>query len=176
MINKDFKIIFYLGGFAGDLLTVLYNPDLFKKFDKKTIILNKEVIKLKSYKFRQAHSYNEKIEYLKSIEPLGVCSNHDGELSLRLKNNVILVHCSDYKVKFFYERQSRYNDDQLMSFEEYMAWQETSKKIYKRQVDLANIDQLDFLKDININNIKSETILKQWLELNKHEWTHLSTV
>ena len=47
MINKDFKIILFNGGFAGDLLTALYNPDVFKGFDKNTIVLVKEAMSLK---------------------------------------------------------------------------------------------------------------------------------
>jgi len=168
MINKDFKIVFFNGGFAGDLITALYNPDLFQKFNKNTIVLDKEVLKLKSYLYRQDHSFDEKIEYLKSIEQFGVCSSHDTEISLRLKNNTHLIHCSDDKMaKDFYKRLVRDKHDMIMSFEEHLKWQISSRRIFKNQVDLANIKQPDFLDKLNARNKQSEKILKEWLKLNE---------
>ena len=50
-IKKDFKIIFFNGGFAGDLITALYNPDVFRGFDGNTILLIDEVLKPKQLYF-----------------------------------------------------------------------------------------------------------------------------
>lgn len=167
MINKNFKIIFFNGGFAGDLITALYNPNLFKKFNKNKIVLDSKVLKLKSYTFRQNHSYEEKISYLKSIENFGVCSSHDIELSIRLKNNTILLYSSDYKLTdFFHSRITRIKKDTIMSLDEHINWQVSSRKIFKNQIDLANITKDNFLEELSINDHKSKTILKEWLELN----------
>jgi hypothetical protein len=167
MINKDFKIIFFNGGFAGDLITALYNPNLFQKFNNNTVLLDDKVLKLKSYEFRKNNSYAEKINYLQSVEHFGVCSSHDIELSIRLKNNTTLVYSSCYKLaKFFYDRLKRIKEDTLMSLDEHIKWQASSKKIFKKQIDLANITKDNFLEELNINNYKSKIILKNWLELN----------
>ena len=168
MTKKNFKIIFFNGGFAGDLITALYNPKLFKNFNKNTVLLDDKVLKLKSYEFRQNHSYNDKINYLKSIEKFGVCSSHDIELSLRLKNNTILIYCSDYKlVELFYSRLTRTKEDTIMLLDGHINWQKSSKKIFKKQIDLANITKHNFLENLNIKNYRSSAILKEWLELNK---------
>tara|TARA_B100000780_G_C20893989_1_gene355774 strand:- start:94 stop:606 length:513 start_codon:yes stop_codon:yes gene_type:complete len=168
MINSDFKIVFFNGGFAGDLITALYNPHTFQRFNNKTVVLDDSVLKLKSYRYRQDHSFDEKIEYLKSIEQFGVCSSHDMELSLRLKNNTHLIHCSDDKMaKDFYKRLVRDKHDTIMSFEEHLAWQISSRGIFKNQVDLANIKQPNFLDKLNVRNEQSEKILKEWLKLNE---------
>ena len=62
MINKDFKIILFNGGFAGDLITALYNPDVFKGFDDNTTVLIKEVLKPKQLDFKD-WPYDKKIQY-----------------------------------------------------------------------------------------------------------------
>ena len=168
MINSDFKIVFFNGGFAGDLITALYNPHTFQRFNNKTVALDEHFKKLKDYDYRQAHSIDEKIEYLKSIEQFGVCSSHDLELSLRLKNNTHVVHCSDDEMtKEFYKRLVRDKHHQIMSYEEQLEWQISSRQIFKNQVDLANIKQPDFLDKLNIRNKQSEKILKEWLKLNE---------
>jgi hypothetical protein len=166
-IKKDFKIIFFNGGFAGDLITALYNPDVFKGFNGKTIMLIKEVVKPKQLDFKN-WSYNRKIEYLDSIKELRVCSSHDLELALRLKENTILVYCSDYKLaKFFHSRLKRDEEHMKLSLDEHMDWQVKSRQIYKNQIDLVNLDKQNFLEDLQINDIRSTEILKQWLERNK---------
>ena len=168
MINKDFKIVFFNGGFAGDLITALYNPHTFERFNNKKVVLNDSFLKLKSDRYRQDHSIDEKIAYLKSIEQFGVCSSHDTELSLRLKNNTHLIHCSDDKMaEDFYKRVVRDEHNTIMSFEEHLEWQISSRRIFKNQVDLANIKQPDFLDKLNAQNKQSEKILKEWLKLNE---------
>jgi len=168
MINKDFKIVFFNGGFAGDLITALYNPHTFERFNNKKVVLNDSFLKLKSDRYRQDHSIDEKIAYLKSIEQFGVCSSHDTELSLRLKNNTHLIHCSDDKMaEDFYKRVVRDEHNTIMSFEEHLEWQISSRRIFKNQVDLANIKQPDFLDKLNARNKQSEKILKEWLKLNE---------
>ena len=94
MIDKGFKIILFNGGFAGDLITALYNPDVFQGFIKNTVVLIKEVLKPKQLDFKD-WPHDKKVEYLESINDLGVCSSHDLELGLRLKDNTILVHGTD---------------------------------------------------------------------------------
>ena len=169
MINKDFKIIFFNGGFAGDLITALYNPDVFKGFHKNTTVLDKEVLKLKSYEFMQT-SYDEKIQYVKSIEVTGVCSSHDLKFSLRLKDNTILLYCSDYKLaNFFHSRLKRDKPYMKLSFDEHIEWQTKSRQIFKRQVDLADLNKPYFLENLKITDSRSANILTQWLELNKYE-------
>jgi len=169
MINKDFKIILFNGGFAGDLITALYNPDVFQGFNDNTMVLDKEVLKLKWYKFMQT-SYDEKIQYVKSIEVTGVCSSHDLKFSLLLKDNTILCYCSDYKLaNFFYSRIKRDKPYNKLSFEEHMNWQRNSRQIFKRQVDLADLYKPYFLEGLQINDIRSTNILTKWLELNKYE-------
>ena len=168
MINKDFKIFFFNGGFAGDLITALYNPHTFERFNNKKVVLNDSFLKLKSDRYRQDHSIDEKIAYLKSIEQFGACSSHDTELSLRLKNNTHLIHCSDDKMaEDFYKRVVRDEHNTIMSFEEHLEWQISSRRIFKNQVDLANIKQPDFLDKLNARNKQSEKILKEWLKLNE---------
>ena len=169
MIDSNFKIVFYNGGFAGDLITALYNPDVFKEFDNKTVLLDEHFQKLKRYDYRQAHSMDEKIEYLKSIEKFGVCSSHDMELSLRFRKNTHVVLCSDDEMtKEFYKRAVRDKHHQIMSYEEQLEWQISSRKIFKNQVDLAKANHPDFLDKLNVRNEQSEKILKEWLKLNEY--------
>ena len=168
-INQNFKIIFYNGGFAGDLITALYNPNIFKSFDNKSVVLDKDVVKLKSREMI-GKNITDKINYLKSIEHLGICSSHDVELSLRLKHNTTFVHCSAPTLaSFFYHRVKRDEDGQKMSLKEHINWQNINKKIYKNQIDVANINKKTFLSDLKINDSRSTDILKKWLELNKHD-------
>ena len=167
MINKDFKIILFNGGFAGDLLTALYNPDVFKGFNKNTIVLVKEAMSLKE-DLRDS-SYDKKIECLESIKDLGVCSSHGLELGLRLKDNTILVHCSDYELaKFFHSRFNHEKHTQL-SLDQHTNWQRNSRQVYKKQIDLADLNKPYFLEDLKITDSRSTNILTQWLELNKYE-------
>jgi len=169
MIHKDFKIVFFNGGFAGDLITALYNPDVFKGFDKNTTVLDKEVLKPKEPDFI-SWTHDKKIEYLESIKDLGVCSSHDPELALRLKDNTILVYCSDYKLaNFFHGRLKRDKPYMKLSLDEHMNWQKNSKQIYNRQIDIVDLYKPSFLEDLQINDVRSTNILKQWLELNKYE-------
>jgi len=174
MIKSDFKIIYFNGGFAGDLITALYNPITFKGFNNKSILLDSSIVALKSYTFRQTHSYEQKISYLKSIEQIGVCSSHDLELSLRLKNYTYLVHCSDHSMaKNLYNRIPRKKQDlnvfqdAVMTFNQYLAWQDSSKKIFKKQIDIAKIKESDFLENLDIVNDKSKEVLEKWIVLNK---------
>lgn len=167
-IKEDFKIIFFNGGFAGDLITALYNPDVFKGFDENTIVLIKEVLKPKELDFKD-WPHDKKIEYLESINDLGVCSSHDLELALRLKENTILVHCSDYKLaKFFHSRVKRDEDILRMklSLDEHMNWQRNSRQVYKRQIDLVNLNKENFLESLQINDSRSPGILQEWLSRN----------
>ena len=169
MINKDFKIILFNGGFAGDLITALYNPDVFKGFDDNTTVLIKEVLKPKQLDFKD-WPYDKKIQYLESINDLGVCSSHDLELALRLKDNTILVHCSDYKLaKFFYSRLERDDKHMKLSIDEHMNWQRNSRQVLKRQVDLVDLNKQNFLQGLQINDSRSSDILKEWLTRNKIE-------
>ena len=169
MIKKDFKIIFFNGGFAGDLITALYNPDVFHGFKANTIVLIKEVLKPKTLDFKN-WSYDQKIDYLASIQELGVCSSHDLELALRLKENTVLVHCSDYKLaKFFHNRLKRDEKHMKLSLDEHMNWQRNSRQIYKKQVDLVNLNKQNFLQSLQINNSRSSKILNEWLKRNKIE-------
>ena len=94
MIDSNFKIVFYNGGFAGDLITALYNPDVFKEFDNKTVLLDEHFQKLKRYDYRQAHSMDEKIEYLKFFVVVQVLKNKiNGQiLSLIFITNFQLDH------------------------------------------------------------------------------------
>ena len=168
-INENFRINLFNGGFAGDLITALYNPNLFKSFNNKSVVLDKDVVKLKSREYIQKN-ITDKINYLKSIEHLGICSSHDVELSLRLKHNTNLVYCSAPTLaSFFYNRIKRDKEDTKMSLEEHINWQNINKKIYKNQIDVANINKKTFLSDLKINDSRSTDILKKWLELNKHD-------
>ena len=169
MINKDFKIILFNGGFAGDLITALYNPDVFKGFDDNTMVLIKEVLKPKQPEFKD-WSHDKKVEWLESINDLGVCSSHDHELALRLKENTILVHCSDYKLaKFFHSRLERDEERMKLSLDEHMNWQRNSRQVHKRQIDLVDLNKQDFLEGLQINDKRSSDILKEWLTRNKIE-------
>ena len=49
-IKVDKKIIFYMGGFAGDLIASLYDPDVFIKFDEHTnyVKINHDAKQLKA--------------------------------------------------------------------------------------------------------------------------------
>jgi hypothetical protein len=69
--------------------------------------------------------------------------------------------------KDFYKRLVRDKHDMIMSFEEHLEWQISSRRIFKNQVDLANIKQPDFLDKLNARNKQSEKILKEWLKLNE---------
>ena len=167
MIKKNFKIIFHSGGFAGDLITALHNPNLFKKFYNHTIILDDRVTKLKSYEFRQKNAYEDKIKYLKSIENLEVCSSHDLELALSLKDNTTLVYCSDHRLsKIFFDRIVRDKNDMEMTLEGYLNWQDTNRGIFKKQVDIAKITDVDFLDNLGITDVRSVLLVKQWIALN----------
>ena len=169
MINKDFKIILFNGGFAGDLITALYNPDVFQGFNDNTIVLIKEVLKPKQPDFKN-WSHDKKVEWLESINDLGVCSSHDLELGLRLKENTILVHCSDYELaNFFHSRLERDDERMKLSLDEHMNWQRNSRQVYKKQIDLVDLNKQDFLEGLQINDIRSTNILTKWLELNKYE-------
>jgi hypothetical protein len=171
-IKKDFKIIFFNSGFAGDLITSLYNPDLFISFNDNTVLLNDKVMKLKDYPFRIKNSFQQKIEYLESIEELGVCSSHDQELALRLKDNTTLVYCSDIALaRVLYNRVERKRKDMLMSFEEHLNWQVTSRRVFKKQIDISRITDPDFLSNLGITHNKSAVILKEWIYLN--DWKNL---
>jgi hypothetical protein len=168
-IKKDFKIIFFNGGFAGDLITALYNPDVFKGFDGNTILLIDEVLKPKQLYFKK-WSHDKKIEYLDSIKDLRVCSSHDLELAIQLKENTTLIYCSDYKLaKFFHSRLKRDNENMKLSLDELMNWQRNSRQVCKNQIDLINLNKQSFLEDLQINDSRSSDILKQWLERNKIE-------
>jgi len=169
MIDKGFKIILFNGGFAGDLITALYNPDVFQGFIKNTVVLIKEVLKPKQLDFKD-WPHDKKVEYLESINDLGVCSSHDLELGLRLKDNTILLHCSDYKLaKFFHSRIARDEESMELSIEDHMNWQRNGRQVYKKQIDLVDLNKQDFLEGLQINDIRSTNILTKWLELNKYE-------
>ena len=95
-----------------------------------------------------------------------MCSSHDLELALRLKENTILVHCSDYKLaKFFHSRGKRDEDILRMklSLDEHMNWQRNSRQVHKRQIDLANLNKENFLEALQINDSRSPGILQEWL-------------
>jgi len=167
MIKSDFKIIFFNGGFAGDLITALYNPNLFISFNDKTVVLDDKVMKLKEHSFRIKNSVKQKIEYLQSIEEFGVCSSHDQELALHLKDNTTLVYCSDIDLaRVLYNRIKRKRKDMLMSFDDHLNWQEINRKVLKKQIDISKITEVDFLSNLGITHSKSAVILKEWISLN----------
>jgi|TARA_B100001094_G_C17915128_1_gene663159 hypothetical protein len=167
MIDSNFKIVLYNGGFAGDLITALYSPDVVNRLENNTVVLYNKFRKLKLHSYRQKASMDEKIKYLKSIEKIGACSSHDLELSLRFRKNTHMVYCSDDEmVKEFYKRAVRDKDHQIMSVEEQLEWQISGRRIFENQVDLAKANQPDFLDKLNIHNEKSKEILKEWLKPN----------
>ena len=63
MIDEKFKIIFFNGGFAGDLITALHNPLTFNRFSNRKIVLADGFYKLKSHTYRTETPIEEKIEY-----------------------------------------------------------------------------------------------------------------
>ena len=167
MISDDFKIIFFNGGFAGDLITAIHNPNLFIKFDGKTVVLDNRVTKLKSFRYRQENTIDDKITYLESIQDLKVCSSHDIAMAYKLHRNTILVYCSDKELhEKFYHRLKRIAEDNIMSLDDSILWQEQNIKIFKNKIDLANLREKDFLSSIGINAPRSSNILNDWLELN----------
>ncbi len=168
MINSEFKIILFNGGFAGDLIASLHNPDLITHFAETHIRTNPKISRLCYADFRKSNSYEDKLEYLKSIEHYGVCTSHDLELSLRLRKNTILLHCSDITLaEVLFYRMKRKTKTMAMTFEESIAWQQVNKKIYKRQIDLANIYNKSFLDDLGIKDTRSVKILEKWRSLNE---------
>ena len=169
MIDEKFKIIFFNGGFAGDLITALHNPLTFNRFSNRKIVLADGFYKLKSHTYRTETPIEEKIKYIKSIEHYGVCSSHDMEFSLKFRENTQLVYCSDDTMtRTFFDRINRtHKHHMIMSFEEHLAWQVSSRSIFKNQIDLAGIGKPGFLQKINIKNEKSKEIYEEWLERNK---------
>lgn len=166
-INDNFKIIFFNGGFAGDLITAIHNPALFVKFNGKTVVLDQRVTKLKSFDYRQEKTLDEKITYLESIQDFLVCSSHDISLAYKLHRNTVLVYCSDLQLhEIFYNRQKRLSADMIMSLDDSILWQETNKKIFKNKIDLKNLHEENFLSSIGIHDTRSSHILSEWLTLN----------
>ena len=168
MIKDDFKIIFFNGGFAGDLITALHNPDLFIKFDGRTVVSDDRVTKLKWFPYRQENTIDDKIAYLESIQELKVCSSHDVAMAYKLHRNTVLLYCSDLELHGkFYHRQRRIAEDTIMSLEDSILWQEKNKKIFQNKIDLATLRDKDFLSSIGIHDApKSSNILNDWLKLN----------
>ena len=164
------KIILFNGGFAGDLLTVLHNPDLFKGFNPNgSIKVDTRVTRLKWHKYRSAHNHEQKIKYLNSIEHLGVCASHDLEFSLRMRSNTILLICSDSQMaKYFFDRKTRTDPDMKMDFEGFLKWQDNSLKLFKNFIDMSKMHDKNFLKSHNIDKPESRKILNNWIQNNEY--------
>jgi len=165
-LNK--KIIYYLGGFAGDLITSLYDPDTFLKFNKNTIILHPEVTQLKLFKNRKNWNLEEKIKYINNCQ-YKVCTSHDLELAIRLKENTIFVYCSDpnMAVKFYKRLDRTLAPDMAMPYEDVLKHQESTLKFLKNRIDLKHIFDNDFMEKYNITpNEKNKSILTKWKSLN----------
>ena len=56
-----------------------------------------------------------------------------------------------------------------LSIEDHMNWQRNGRQVYKKQIDLVDLNKQDFLEGLQINDIRSTNILTKWLELNKYE-------
>ncbi len=165
-VNK--KIIYYLGGFAGDLIASLYDPDTFLKFNKNTIILHHEVTQLKSFENRKNWNFEEKIKYINNCQ-YKVCTSHDLELAIRLKENTIFVYCSNPNIALkFYKRLDRtLAPDMVMTYEDVLKHQKSTLQILKNHIDLKHIFADNFMEKYNIvPNEKNKSILKKWKLLN----------
>jgi hypothetical protein len=88
-------------------------------------------------------------------------------MAYKLHRNTTLVYCSDIDLhKKFYHRLERIAEDNIMSLDDSILWQEQNIKIFKNKIDLANLCEKDFLSSIGINSSRSSNILNDWVELN----------
>ena len=169
-IKVDKKIIFYMGGFAGDLIASLYDPDVFIKFDEHTnyVKINHDAKQLKAIRNIKNWNFEEKVKYINDCQ-YNVFASHDLELAIRLKENTIFVYCSDPEMTLkFYNRVDRtVADDASMTYEDYLKHQDSTLKFLKNRIDLKHIFDDDFMEKYNITpNEKNKSILTKWKSLN----------
>jgi hypothetical protein len=163
----DKKIIYYMGGFAGSLIASLYDPDVFLKWKTRTIAIHPIAKQLKLSENIKNWSLDEKIKYINDC-PYKVCTSHDLELAIHLKQNTTFVYCSDPDMSLkFYKRLARNTDNSSTTYEDILKHQKLTCQILKNQIDLKHIFSDDFMEKYNITpNEKNKSILTKWKSLN----------
>jgi hypothetical protein len=69
-------------------------------------------------------------------------------------------------VEIFFNRIVRDKKDMKMTIEGYINWQDKNKGVFKKQIDIANITDINFLDNIGITDARSVILLKHWINLN----------
>lgn len=169
-VTNKIQIVLQKGGFAGDLITALYDPSALINLDcRGKINLYPERTSLQN---KNTLSLNDKNNLLDKHKILSVC---DTEFALFHKKKTIFLYSStDKMTEFFCQRFKKYHPLYFrnMSITEYILehnkWRDFWIKKFKNILDVSPIFHSDFLKKIPFLHIDEAKIalFKKWRVLN----------
>ena len=170
-MTKKIKVILHKGGFAGDLITALYDKTNFIDLsDNGKVNLNPKITELQS---KNTLSLKAKNNLLQKNNVISVC---DTEFAfIHRKTSLILYSSVDKMTKFFCERFEKYHPHNFhsMSIDDYVdehdKWRDFWLEKFPNKLDMAKIFDSNFLDNVPFLDASKQNIdiLYKWKTLNR---------
>jgi len=171
MIKNKIKIVLQKGGFAGDLITSLYDPTALINLDnngKINLDLNRTLLQNKN-----SLSLQDKNNLLDKFKILSVC---DTEFAfIHREKTVFLYSSTDEMTEFFCKRFNKYHPHYFTKTSiadyiiEHNEWRNFWLKKFKNTLDVSQIFKNEFIYKIPFLNVDQAKInfLAKWKSLNR---------
>ena len=170
-MSNDIKIVLFRGGFAGDLITALYDYSCFLKLNAngKVDIEKNRIILQKSNNM----SNEEKENYLNQYNIISCTDTH---FALKNITKTLIVTCSnEIMINFFCNRFKKYHPYSFTNttindyIKDTFDWQNYWPKFFKNQIDISDIfDNKNFLSKLGCNiNEKKQHLFHEWKNINQ---------
>ena len=180
-ISRTMKptVILAMGGFVGDLITILYDRQALDHYtDDGMVIVPEERLKLKKESFYSNATQQELLEYISQYPVVCTQLTHRILEISYLGVNVIVVYASDDKmIEYFAKRMFKYhpyffNSQLYTTMEEYITqckqYRERWPTLFKNKIDVSEIHTdvnfLDKLPGLKVTTRQVVTLdTWQWL-------------
>lgn len=167
---NDIKIILFMGGFAGDLITALHDLDTLKELTiEGKIQLKKELLLLQG---SLDLPIDKKNEYLSKHAIISCC---DTKFALTHRDHTVAIKCdnklvSDYFCKRFFQHHPHLQkqtsiDEYIQTFD---AWNKFWPSKFKNTLDMSDIfDNKNFLDKLGVKiDDERKELFQNWKLIN----------
>jgi hypothetical protein len=172
VVRNKIKIILQKGGFAGDLITALYDYSALVELEfngKIKLDPNRTLLQNNENNFSLEH----KDSLLRKHKILSVC---DTEFSfIHRKKTIFLYSSEDSMTEFFCKRFQKYHPTYFVNISitnyiiEHNRWRDFWLKKFQNNLDMSKIFNNDFLEKIPFLTLNKEKIVlfEKWKNLNR---------
>jgi len=166
------KIVLFIGGCAGDLITALHNMNCFQELTLEgKIEIDKDLLVLQ--KDRKDMTIEDKDRYLDKHPIISCC---DTKFALRHRNKTLAIKCdsklvSDYLCKRYFQYHPRLQkqtsmEDYIKTFDK---WNKFWPSKFKKTLDMYDIfDNKNFLDKLDVKmDEEKEALFERWRSINE---------